>query len=451
MWMKRAAVVSVLAAFLALNHLAHGSGLLPNSSHQVTICGKFSETEPAFVLIFSAKPLVGADHRPQRTIARDDLARLRASAERVAIRVYGKKATHPGQFDYCFGPGQDGDRPWNNGEDFRWQDWAQFSPDVWDCVAVCAAPGRNDAAESACVVRDVMIKRNGQLLYDSRIKKSHARGTPIAVSFKPTSLCAKGSVYPLLNLAKPMARFLNDYYELQGNPVLSLAFGDLGQSGFRKYSGTEAKDTQKWCSEFVASVYRRCGIPAPDPNGRELGSRNIRRFCWQSGNVYAAREVASWDDAQKRRWIPPGSFVSLMNASGTTHSLLFMHWIEEPGKPIAAFFAVSGNLYRMVRVSKTPMAPMPGDMDFAKMTSSELAKHDIKMTLPMPGDLQLDLWSREDLAVYDSRVCFGVPDQLFDFARLGRESAEVHRAGADVSSDDRLPISASLQRERLGN
>ena len=43
-------------------------------------------------------------------------------------------------FDYFFGTNFDSNCPWNNGIDFHWQDWANYSADIWDNIAIAYEP-----------------------------------------------------------------------------------------------------------------------------------------------------------------------------------------------------------------------------------------------------------------------------------------------------------------------
>ncbi|MBN1589122.1 MAG: hypothetical protein JW888_06385 [Pirellulales bacterium] len=382
--------VIVLFAFATQGH---GSGLLPKREHQVTIWAQSAEPEPSFLLIFSTKPLLDSRDRLRTMIKTTDLLRLEASVECVPIRVYGKRATKRGQYDYYFGPGKDADMPWNNGEDFRWQDWENFSPDAWDCLAITTPPSKKRSDRASCEIHNVLIKRNGQLLYDSRARASRPRQMPIDVSFAPTAVQSRGFAHPVLNLAEHMVQFRNDYYELRGNPILTRVFVDLGQSGFRKYVGPKAADDCQWCSEFVAHVFRQCGLTAPSPEKGKLGYGAIKKFCQRNGAVYPAREVASWPDEKKKRLIPPGSYISVVGNTGLTHSLLFMDWIEEPGKPITQYTAVSGNRRKMVW------------MDWA---------------LKLPDEDKLEKLDPAKIADLDNRAIFGVPKQAFALAAAGR-------------------------------
>jgi hypothetical protein len=391
--MSRKLLIGGLCAFLLLGSgiASRASGVLDGAEHQVTIWGQFSEEEPAFLLIFSSKPLLGPRIRPRTLFKTADLLKCKASYDCVPVAVHGKRASAPGQFDYFFGAKQDADRPWNNGDDFRWQDWEKYSPDVWDCLTIAALAGAKHKARPPYVIHNVLVKRNGQVLYDSRAKASRPRGIPINVAFSPTPIHSKGVAYPALNLAALMAQFRNDYYELHGDPILTAAFADLGQSDFRKYVGPKAKDNCQWCSEFVAYVYRQCGLSAPAPDGGRLAWGSIKRFCLAGGRVYPAREVASWSDADKIRLIPPGSYISvvglkaLITGKASAHSLLFVGWVQEPGKPITRYAAISGN--RQKRVF----------MDWSR---------------PLPGSDQTRAMKPNTLADLDKRAFFGVPERL---------------------------------------
>ncbi|MGA2401574.1 MAG: hypothetical protein ABSG91_07685 [Syntrophobacteraceae bacterium] len=307
-------VCATLAGLLAASTALAG-GIIPDRNNQVIIQGQFSDPAPKFLLIFSAKPLRDSRGRLLTSLIHADLAKLKRSRECLVIKVYGKKKTASGRIDYFFGTSTDADKPWNNGSDFHWKDWAKYSPDIWDNLSIAAPPEPKRKPEIAVNrINKVTIRRGGNLLYDSRATKSYPNKKPIKAAFEPIDLTTRGGASPMLNLAERMARFRNDYYELNNNPILTLAYANLAQTSKEKYV---TRRCINWCSKFCSYVYRRNGIMTPDPNRVDVHWKSMRKFFERNGKVYTAREVASWPDQKKISMIKPGSFVSILIGNST--------------------------------------------------------------------------------------------------------------------------------------
>jgi hypothetical protein len=360
--------------WLMAGHLVAG-GLLPDRDNLIVIEGEFSQSAPAFRVIFSARPLRGAPGSIQ-TLSTDEWMKLKSNAEMVILTLDGKGATTPGRYEYFFGTKRDAQQPWNNGPAFRWQQWENVSPEVWDNIAIAAAP---ESAAAKMIVRHVTVRKGGQLLFNSRGTASYPNKQRIDASFAPLNLAHAAGRVPLLNLAASMERFRRDYYELGQNPILWSAYADLGQTEKRKY----ASRGKNWCSEFATHLYRQNNIPTPDPNRGDVHWKNVREFFAQNGKVYTAREVASWPDAKKVALIKPGSFVSIL-IGDNTHSIIFTTWVRDKRQPIRRYVGVSGNNRGMVW-SHAPLK------------------------LPDPGGLKNR--SPEELRDFDQKVYFGVPNR----------------------------------------
>jgi hypothetical protein len=355
---------------------ARAGGLLADRENKVVIQGRFTQPEPEFLLIFSAKPLTDARGGLLSSLPEAQIESLRRGDQQVHIKVGGKRAVRPGQFEYSFGTAADGAMPWNDGKEFDWKDWEKHSPDLWDNLCVLTAPG-SVAGSGQALISDIAIHRGGKVLFDSRAKASYPNKHRIDCSLTPLDLTPRQGRYPVLNLAKRMEQFRRVYYELGDNPILNFAYGDLAQTEKRKY----ANRGNAWCSEFASFVYRSNGLMTPDPNRGDIHWRNVREFFENNGKVYPAREVANWSDAKKRETIRPGSFVSI-KIGESTHSIIFTTWLQERSGPITRYTGISGNNKAMVW-AHAPMK-LPSSEFIAKMTAEELAEFDQKVYFAVP-------------------------------------------------------------------
>jgi hypothetical protein len=371
----RAWVVAGLV--LGLGAPGYGAGLVPDRYNQVILEGKFADAAPSFLLIFSAAPLADARGRPVTTMSLEEIRGFENRPDVVAIKVYGKPQSKPGRMDVFFGPKEDGDRPWNDGKDFAWEDWAKHSADVWDNLCVVASPPASGRG-AFTVITDVTVRRGGKKLYDSRVRETYPNKRPMNASFKAFSGAPKNGRFPVLNLAEEMARFRREHYELGTNEVLALAYSDLAQTDKRKY----ARRGTNWCSEFATACYREAGIMTPDPNAGDVHWKNMRAFFEKNGKVYPAREVAGWSDREKLERIKPGSFVSILIGE-STHSLIFTTWVQERGKPVTRYAAVSGNNKAMVW-PHDPLA-LPTAESLHGKSAAELAEYDAMVYFGVPG------------------------------------------------------------------
>jgi hypothetical protein len=364
-----------LAGILAVSPSTAG-GILPDRVNKIIIQGRFAEQAPAFLLIFSAQPLRDARGQLIASMSQAELAQLKNHGEQLAIQVYGKQASRPGQFEYAFGTAADAAMPWNDGRGFRWQDWEKHSPDIWDHLCVLSLP-KPGGAPTLAVIENVALFKGGKALYDSRTRQSYPNKRPFDASFKPFDAAPRQARHPVLNLAGLMEQFRRDYYELDNNRVLNVAYSDLGQTEKRKY----ANRGNAWCSEFSSYVYRQCGIMTPDPNRSDVHWKSMRAFFEQNGQVFPAREVAGWSDQKKRATIKPGSFVSIL-IGDSTHSIIFTTWAVEPGQPVTRYVGISGNNKGMV----WPHAPMrlPTPDQLAALTPEELREYDQKVYFAVP-------------------------------------------------------------------
>jgi hypothetical protein len=354
---------------------ATAGGILPDRINQLLIQGRFDQSQPELLVIFSAEPLANSAGRPVTSLSSRELSQLETTRDRVVLRLYGKPLSKGTRLDYFFGTLHDADQPWNNGDDFRWQDWEQHSPDIWDHIAIALPPG---SSAQMATITSVTIRRGGKMLLDSRATESYPNDRPIQVSLRPTVLRPRDGRQPILNLSDDMARFRTAYYELGDCEILQAAYADLGQTERRKY----ANRGNNWCSEFSSYVFRSTGHPTPDPNAGDVHFRNMGEFFGREGDMYPMREVLNWSDAEKRDRITPGSFVSIL-IDDSPHSLIFTTWVDpEPGERLTRYAAISGNNKGMVWA------------------------HD---PLSLPAEATFEGMTMEQLATYDERVYFGVP------------------------------------------
>jgi hypothetical protein len=372
-WCSRARVVCCLAVSLVAGLVpAFGAGILPETQNRIVIQGQFAQPAPAFFLIFSAQPLRDQNGQWLTSFSEAELAALKSRPDLLAIKVHGKQASRPGQFEYSFGTAADANMPWNDGREFHWKDWEKHSPDIWDNLCVAAG-----AASGSAVVTDVVVHKGGKALYDTRLKQSYPNRRRIDVSMQPTQLAPQHGRHPVLNLAGRMSQFRRDYYELGDNRILNLAYSDLGQTDKRKY----AKRGNNWCSEFSSYIYRQSGIATPDPDRSDVQWKSMRDYFQQNGQVFSMREVATWSDEKKLATIKPGSFVSIL-IDDSTHSIIFTAWVVERGQPITRYTGISGNNKGMVW-SHAPLK-LPTADRFRQMTSDQLRDYDQKVYFAVP-------------------------------------------------------------------
>jgi hypothetical protein len=359
---------------LLIGSATRAAGILPDRQNKVAIYGQFGNSPPTFLLVFSAQPLRSAQGNLLTRVSAAELAGWKNDRERLVLRVYGKQPSRTGQVEYHFGTGTDAAAPWNSGPDFRWGDWEQYTPDIWDNLSVVPLP----AAGGPSRVTGVSIWKGGKALYDSRTRQSFPHGRPINAAFPPVDLASRPGEYPVLNLAERMEQFRREYYELGSSRILQAAYADLGQTDKRKY----ANRGNAWCSEFSSYIYRQCGLMTPDPNRSDVHWKSMREFFERSGHVYPARVVAGWSDERRRTLVKPGSFVSIL-LGNSTHSIIFTNWVEERGQPISKYVGISGNNRGMV----WPHAPLklPTPDLFVGMTPEALQEYDQKVYFAVPN------------------------------------------------------------------
>lgn len=373
----RRGVISVAMLGLIECMPALAGGILPDRINQIILQGRFDQAQPEFIAVFTAQPLADARGNLLNSLSARELSALTTTEDRVVLRLYGKPAARGSRVDYFFGTAHDADRPWNNGDDFGWQDWEQHSPDAWDHVAIALAPGSNPRTAT---VSSVTIRRGGKILYDSRATESYPNKHPIRVGLRPLVLKPRDGRHPVLNLSDEMARFRTAYYELGDCAILQCAYADLGQTERRKY----ASRGNNWCSEFSSFVYRSNDLLTPDPNAGDVHFRNMSEFFVRSGHVYPMRDVVQWSDAEKRAKITPGSFVSIL-IGDSTHSLIFTTWVDpEPGQSITRYAAISGNNKGMVWAHDPLVLPTASTFD--GMTAAELDEYDERVYFAVPAE-----------------------------------------------------------------
>lgn len=367
-------IVLTVSVMMSRALTARAGGLIPDRNNQLLIQGQFGQPTPEFVVVFSAKPLNQASGKPAVALTVDEFGKLTTNADQVVLTLSGKPASKEGRVDYFFANESDKDRPWNNGRDFKWEDWEKHSADIWDHLAIMQSP----SSKGSCVIHSVTLRRGGKMLFDSRATQSYPNKLPIKVALKPTTLTVQRGRLPVLNLSDAMREFRIQYYELGTNPILQMAYSDLGQTEKRKY----ANRGNNWCSEFTSFIYRTNKIDTPDPNRADVHFRNMRDALSKEGSVYTLREVATWSDADKLSKIKPGSFVSI-KLGDATHSLIFTTWIKaERGQPITKYAAISGNNKGMVW-AHDPLS-LPGKEDTQSLSTKELADFDDMVYFGVP-------------------------------------------------------------------
>jgi hypothetical protein len=368
-----------LALSIAASEL-YGGGLIPDRVNKVMIEGRFSNPEQGFLLLFSAQPPENEQGRPLRRLTEKQIKSFASGRDEVLIKVYGKRQTKPGRFEFHFGPGVDATQPWNDGRDFAWAKWAELSPDIWDnvCIVAPVPPGNRTGSAT---ISNVEIVKGGKLLYDSRKRESYPNEQRVLNGFPPFNGASRQGNYPVLHLGERMADFRREFYETGDNPLLNTAYADLGQTEKSKY----ARRGNNWCSEFASWVYRSNGIMTPDPNRSDVHFRSMREFFAQHGHVYPMREVVGWSDAEKVKRIKPGSFVSILLGSHT-HSLLFTTWVRNGREPITSYTGVSGNNKGMVW-AHAPLK-LPTEATWGSMSPDQLAVYDEKVYFAVPSGSQ---------------------------------------------------------------
>ena len=371
----RHVLLITVTACAGLTSSLEAGGLIPDRINQILVQGRFDQPEQPFLVVFSKDPLANRTGRLIESATGAQLSRLDTNDDRVVLKLYGKPATRKGRYDFFFGTLHDANRPWNDGTDFHWEDWENHSPDVWDHVAICALPGRQTRVAT---ISSVTIRRGGKVLFDSSATKSYTNKRPIRVALRPFTLRPRNGKYPVLNLSDEMASFGTRFYELGENPILQLAYSDLGQTEKSKY----ANRGRNWCSEFTSWIYRENDIETPDPNAGDVHFVNMAESLSKVGTVYPMREVLSWSDDEKRKKIKPGSFVSILNGQ-FTHSLIFTTWVTpEDGQPITHYAGISGNNKAMVW-AHSPLK-LPDPEIFESMSQEELADYDRKVYFGVP-------------------------------------------------------------------
>lgn len=384
--MTRTILIAILTLLTAGQRPAVAGGLLPDRVNKIRIEGRFADREPKFLVVFSAKPWADEKEVLLRQISDMERSGLKSGKDFVLVRLHGKPISDKGVVEYFFGPKEDGQQPWNDGREMKWEEWSNYSADIWDHLAILH-DGPVAAKGPTAILINVEVMKGGKYLFNSAVRQTYPHKRRMDPSFRPFELAAKSGQHPVFNLSERMADFRKQHYELGNNPILLAAYGDLGQTERQKY----AKRGNAWCSEFASHIYRENGLMTPDPNVADVHWKNMREFFESNGKVYPLREVATWPDARKRTLIKPGSFVSIMNGE-STHSIIFTGWIQESNKPITKYVGVSGNNKGMV----WPHAPL---------------------TLPTADEARGK--SEEELRDYDQKVYVAVPE-----LNAGAKSAE---------------------------
>ncbi len=374
--MRSITIAGVLAAFMliAVTDAVHASGILPETVNQIMIYTKVNDREPVFYAIFSAKPFGMSLKRAQL----HGLVTKRDRRDMLALKLYGKPVEKGDRVSYFFGTAYDGKMPWNSGEDFDWKSWSDYSPDIWDNIAIAYEPPADKRTTARVRLQHVVVRRGGKLLLDSRRVESYPNKKRISIKLPRTDLFPSKLTHPLLDLGPVMASFRSVYYEINGS-ILQTAYADLGQTDKSKY----ANRGNAWCSEFASHVFRANRLRTPDPNSSDVYWKNLRESFEAHGKVHTLREVASWPDSKKLQLIKPGSMVSFFTNEGkTTHTALFTTWIRERGQPITTYTGISGCNKGMVW-AHAPLALPERDWSKGK-TPGQIADYDSKCFFGVP-------------------------------------------------------------------
>jgi len=354
-------------------NICSAKGIIPDRTNQIIIYSNLTEAKPTFYLIFSAKPIPATMDRAQL----QSLVTKRNRKDLLILKMHGKEATKPGRFDYFFGTIHDPNRPWNNGDDFHWQDWENYSADLWDNIAVAYEPPPNKKFTKVAI-NHIVIRRGGMRLFDSRAKNSHPNKHKILFPVSKRNLWPTTDKYPLLCLGRLTRDFKSQFYELRGD-ILKMAYGDLGQTDKTKY----ANRGHAWCSEFASYIYRANGIDTPDPNAMDVHWKNLRAYFEKNGTVYTQREVSGWSNNMKRKLIKPGSIVSILTHEGkSTHTIIFTTWRYNKGKAIESYTGISGCNKGMVWAH--PNLPLPPLNWSQGKTDTEISNFDQKCFFGVP-------------------------------------------------------------------
>ena len=371
------AIFTILIGFLFIDK-TYAKGIIPDRVNQVIIYSNLPEQSPTFYLIFSSRPIPSS-------LKRSALQSLIANRDRkdiLVLKMYDKKQTKSGRFDYFFGTKFDPNCPWNNGTDFHWQDWANYSDDIWDNIAIAYEPPTDSIKKLPVIINHIAIRRGGQLLLDSRAKQTYPNKHKFSINLPKKNILPSKEHYILLCLGNVMTQFRNQYYELKGD-ILKTAYSDLGQTDKNKY----AKRGSAWCSELASYVYRTNGLDTPDPDAIDVHWKNLREYFVKSGHIYTIREVATWPDDKKVKLISPGSIVSILTDEerSTTHTIIFNSWIKSENEPIESYTGISGCNKGMVW-AHAPLFLPPTDW--------------------------ADNKTEEKILNYDTKCFFGVPKQI---------------------------------------
>ena len=358
-------MITTIAYFL-MTDFCSGKGIIPDRVNQIIIYSDTKDTIPTFYLVFSANSLPSSI---QTSELKELLSKNNDDKNMLAIKVYGKKATKSGRFDYFFGTKYDPEMPWNNGKDLHWKDWEKYSDEIWDNIAIGYEPQNSD--NHSVKITNIAIKRGGQLLLDTRVKGTYLNNKKISFKVPSKDIMPKSkTVTPLLSLSYSMKSFKKKFYEVK-TPLLEAAYMDLGQTDKSKY----ANRGTAWCSEFASYLYRKYGYETPDPNKVDVYWKNLREYFIKSGNVYTLREVTKWSDSKKKSLIKPGAVVSIITDAGQTHTIIFSNWIYTSDK-IESFTGISGCNRGMVW-AHSPLL-LPTDKDLSGKTKEELEQFDEK-------------------------------------------------------------------------
>lgn len=361
---------------------SYAKGLLPDRNNQITICTDSPVDRPYFTLIFTSQPLAQTISLNQGRITQEQLSQLGKAKESVVVVVGGKKPDKaPSCYDFFFGNERDGNQPWNNGVDFHWQSWTDHSDEVWDNLAIAAGVSGGDALPQVTItVNNVIVKRGGMLLFDSRKTRSIPNNNPIAVGIAPSRIGKDQDLFAVVDLGEAMKKFKRLYYELDNTLVLLTAYDDLGQTDNSKYLPV----SRGWCSEFASHVYRASGFAAPDPKRGEITWRVIKDHFAKHGKIYGLHEVSRWTQQEREARIKPGSLVSIVTTSGTAHILLLTQWIQSDDN--GAFTAISGNNHGMVWTHPSiSLKKLLKDEDLKGMSRIELNRYHDRSFIAIPG------------------------------------------------------------------
>ena len=188
--MNRTIAFTVLLFLAMKSQSAVAGGLLPDRVNKVRIEGRFAVREPKFLFVFSSEPWTDEKKVPIGQVSDATRAGLRSSRDFVLVRVHGKPVSDKGVVEYFFGPKEDGQQPWNDGREMKWEEWSNLSPDIWDHIAILH-DGPVAAKGPTALLINVEVLKGGKSLFDSTTRQTYPNKRRMDSSIRPFELAEK--------------------------------------------------------------------------------------------------------------------------------------------------------------------------------------------------------------------------------------------------------------------